>query len=223
MAFDGALTPDEGLPMAEIEREAKLTLSQGDYQRLMARGRVLERREQLNVYLHDPDRVHEGLGYFRVRYESGREPVATLKILKGWKGDVREMVEIERPLKELGPGLFPWPRRYVRVDSNLPGELGRHFLAMGIQYLRRLGWMRNLRCVVEVEGEGWVEVDRTELPGGRIQHEVEIETQDEALLRRLMVWVMETAPSAEVSTVGKFSRFLEAVGGAHPAPTEADP
>ena len=202
--------------MAEIERETKLVVSPGDYRRLRAKGRLLECRDQLNVYLHDPGRIVEGSGYFRVRYESGREPMATLKVPRGWKGPVREMVEIERPLRELGSGLYPWPRRHVQVESDLPDEMGRHFLSLGIHRLRRLGWMRNLRCRVEAEGGGLVEVDRTELPGGKIHHEVEIETWDEALLRRLMAWVRETAPSAEVTTVGKFSRFLEAVAGGFP-------
>ena len=55
--------------MAHIEKEAKLTLSQVDYYRLREDCRVLECRDQLNIYLHDPHRLHEGLGYFRVRFE----------------------------------------------------------------------------------------------------------------------------------------------------------
>lgn len=196
--------------MAEIEREAKLIVSPGDYERIRAVGRVLEIRDQLNVYLHDPDRLQEGLGYLRVRYESGREPTATLKIPRGWEGPVREMLEIERPLKGLGPGLFPWPRRDVPVESNLPPEMGSHFLALGIHRIRRLGWMRNIRCFLEVEEGAVVELDRTALPDGTIHHEVEIETRDQALLQRLVDWVRATAPSAEVTAVGKFSRFLEA-------------
>ena len=200
--------------MAEIEREAKLTLSPGDYQ-LLERGlAVLESRDQLNVYLHDPDRLEEDLGYLRVRYEAGREAIVTLKIPVGWDGEVREMVEVERPLKGLGPGLYPWPRREVRVESNLPEEMCRHFLAQGISRLRRLGWMRNLRRVLDVDGLGTVELDRTQLPGGAIHYEVEIEQQDEDLLNRLVARIREMAPSAESSRVGKFSLFLEAARGA---------
>ena len=209
--------------MAEVEKEAKLIVSREDYQRLRARSRILECRNQLNVYLHDPGRVHEELGYFRVRYESGRQPVATLKIPRGWKGPMREMLEIERPLKELGPGLYPWPRRHVRVESDLPEEMSRHFLELGIHDLRRLGWMRNFRCLAEVEGLGLLELDVTELPGGKIHHEVEIECWEEALLHRLIAWVEATAPSAEVTTVGKFSRFLEAVAGTRAAPPGGGP
>jgi len=198
--------------MAEIEREAKLTLTLRDYRRLEEGHRVLESRDQLNVYLHDPDRLLEGLGYLRVRYEAGREAVVTLKIPMGWKGEVREMVEMECPLKGLGPELCPWPRRRVRVASNLPPEMGRHFLSRGMPVLRRLGWMRNLRLVLDVEGLGTVELDRTRLPGGAIHHEVEIETPDEDLLGRIVARIREMAPSAQASRVGKFSRFLEAAG-----------
>lgn len=193
--------------MAQIEKETKLTVSPEDYDLIRGRGRVLECRKQFNVYLHDPSRLHQGLGYFRVRYETGKDPVATLKIPVGWEGAVRRMVEIERPLRELGPGLFPRPRRRIQVRDDIPGELGQHFLALGITSLRRLGWMRNLRCVVDV-GEGVVELDQTRLPDGSVHFEVEIETPDDALQAALAATIREWAPSAVESQVGKFSRFL---------------
>ncbi len=199
--------------MAEIEKEAKLVVSSQDYHRLMETGTLLGCRDQLNIYFHDPERLGQGLGYFRVRFQTGREPVATLKIPKIWVGAVREMVEIQRPLSEMGPGLRPRPGRTIRVAEDLPGQMGRHFSALGITRLRRLGWMRNRRCEIQLGGIGTVELDRTLLPGGRVHHEVEIETSDEDLLRRLMEKVREGAPSAVPSSVGKFSRFLEAMDG----------
>jgi len=204
--------------MGGIEREAKLTLSFHDYEGLKETGHVLECTDQLNVYLHDPDRLEEGLGYLRVRYEGGREPLATLKVPRRWEGGFREMLEIERPLKEMGPGLHPWPRRRVQVTSDLPDEMRRHFLDQGIQVVHRLGWMRNLRCVVEMEGLGAVELDRTRLPGGRFHHEVEIESRDVEGSARLVERVLEVAPSAAPSRVGKFSLFLEAAGIVPPYP-----
>lgn len=204
--------------MGEIEREAKLTLSLRDYERLREEGRVLDCRDQLNVYLHDPGRLQEGLGYLRVRYEMGREPVATLKVPRGWEGEFREMLEMESPLKGLGPGLYPWPRRHVQVASDLPDEMRRHFLAHGIHVVRRLGWMRNLRCVVEIEGLGAVELDRVRLPDGRLHHEVEIESPDADLSSRLVERILEFAPSAAPSRVGKFSLFLESAGLVRPYP-----
>jgi hypothetical protein len=57
-----------------------------------------------------------------------------------------------------------------------------------------------------------VEVDRYTLPGGEVLHEVEIEHPVEEVHRILVDRVRELAPSAEVTRMGKFSRFLVAVG-----------
>lgn len=222
--------------MTPLERETKLTVSADDYRLILGKGRVLEIRDQLNVYLHDPVRLAEGLGYFRVRFEAGREAVATLKIPAGWHGDTREMIEVERPLRELGPALYPRPRRWVAVDTGLPEELLKHFHSLGITRLRRLGWMRNLRCVVglrptgvegrrhtgfeelesagvgKLEVAGILEVDRTVLPGGMILHEVEIESPSDETHRQLVERVRELAASAAITRIGKFDRFLAALG-----------
>ncbi len=198
--------------MAHVEKETKLTLSAEDYLRIREGGKVLERRDQLNVYLHDPDRLREDLGYFRVRFEAGRGAVATLKIPVGWRGEMREMLEVEASLRDMGPALFPRPRRYVSVERDLPEAFRGHFLSLGILRLRRLGWMRNLRCVVELGPEGRVELDRTVLPGGEVVHEVEIESPREEAHRLLADRIREMAPSAEPSRTGKFTRFLDALG-----------
>lgn len=198
--------------MAQIEKEAKLTVSPEDYDRIRERGVVLECREQLNVYYHDPARLHQGLGYLRVRFEAGRQPVATLKIPVAWDGAVRRMVEIEEALRELGPPLYPRPPRELQVRDDLPKEMGGHFLNLEITRLRRLGWMRNLRCVVDV-GKGEVELDRTRLPDGTLHFEVEIETPDDELQITLARIIRDWAPSATPSQIGKFSRFLETLPG----------
>jgi len=198
--------------LAQIETETKLIVSPEDYDRIRERGRVLECREQLNIYYHDPARLQEGLGYLRIRFETGREPVATLKIPVAWEGAVRRMVEIEEPLRVLGPPLYPRPPREVQVREDLPKEMSGHFHKLEITRLRRLGWMRNLRCVVDV-GSGEVELDRTRLPDGTLQFEVEIETPDDALQLTLTRTIREWAPSATPSRVGKFSRFLETLPG----------
>lgn len=198
--------------MSALEKETKLLLTPEGYESIREAGRVLECRDQLNVYLHDLHRLREHLGYFRVRYQGGREPVATLKIPAGWKGDTREMVEVERPLSELGPSLNPWPRRWVRVDTELPEGFREHFQDLGITRLRRLGWMRNHRCVVVLPPLGTVELDRTVLPDGSVLREVEIEDPADQVHGALVEGIRELAPEAEVSRVGKFSRFLRAAG-----------
>jgi uncharacterized protein YjbK len=194
--------------LAQIEKETKLIVSPEDYDRIRERGVVLECREQLNVYYHDPSRLNEGLGYLRVRFEAGREPVLTLKIPVSWEGSVRRMVELEETLREVGPPLHPRPPRKIHVDNDLPSSMSGHFHNLDITRLQRLGWMRNLRCVVDM-GSGEVELDRTRLPDGTLQFEVEIETPDDALQAALTQTVMEWAPSATPSRIGKFSRFLE--------------
>lgn len=196
--------------MAQVEKETKLAVSAEDYDRIRRRGSVLECRDQLNIYLHDPSRLQESLGYFRVRFETGRAAVATLKIPLSWDRGVRRMVEIEHPLRELGEGFFPRPRRRILVSAGLPAELGAFFAEVGIQEVHRLGWVRNLRRVVDVGG-GTVELDRTRLPDGSVHHEVEIDTPDEALHRTLGAVVRSWAPSASESRTGKFTLFLEAL------------
>lgn len=198
--------------MTPIERETKLVISPGDYWRIREGGRVLECRDQLNIYLHDPTRLKEEMGYFRVRFESGHDPAATLKIPVGWKGDMREMLEVERPLSELGPGLFPRPRRWVMVDTELPGGFMEHLQALGVHRLRRLGWMRNHRCIVGFGDLGTIELDRTVLPDGELHHEVEIEHPSEERHRILVERVRSLAPSATFSRIGKFSLFMSAMG-----------
>jgi hypothetical protein len=198
--------------LSPIERETKLAVSAEDYARIRDAGRLVERTDQLNVYLQDPRRLHEQLGYFRVRYETNRLPVATLKIPVGWKGDVREMVEVERLLSEMGPALFPRPRRWVPVDPNVPEGLMEHFQALGITMLRRLGWMRNLRCLLELPPLGTIELDLTTLPGGDRLFEVEIENPSEEYHEALVRRVREIAPQAAFNPIGKFSRFLEGIG-----------
>lgn len=202
--------------MAEMEKEAKLTILPEDYLRLRQALPVQECREQLNVYLHDPTRLFEGLGYLRVRFETRREPVVTLKVPRGWDGEVREMWEVEEPLHRCGPGLFPRPRRRIEVATDLTEEMADHFSSMGITHLRRLGWMRNRRCLLEVGDQGLVELDRTELPGGGVHFEVEVETADQNRMEALLDRIRELAPTASTSRVGKFSRFLEALPGVSP-------
>ncbi len=202
--------------MSPLERETKLTISAQDYVVLRKEGRLLERRDQLNIYFHDPDHLLDHpldhLGYFRVRYESDREPVAALKIPVGWQGGMREMIEVERPLSGFGPSLFPRPLRWVRVDEGAPEGFMEHFQASGITRLRRLGWMRNLRLVMDLDSGGPIELDRTVLPGGEVSYEVEIESPHEQVHAACVEAGRTLVPSAEFSRIGKYSRFLLAVG-----------
>ena len=198
--------------MSPIEKETKLVLSAEDYRSILEGGRIVEATDQLNIYFHDPLRLRDEVGYFRVRFESGRIPVATIKIPVRWRGEMREMVEIERPLSELGPDLFPRPRRWVRVDPGLAEGFMEHFQGLGIRRLRRLGWMRNQRCVIDFGALGTVELDRAVLPDQKVLYEVEIENPSDEKHLGLVAKVKDLAPSARHTRVGKFSRFMSAVG-----------
>ena len=102
--------------------------------------------------------------------------------------DWREVRDADRPLGTLNAG----PLEALKLTSPL----------------RCHGVMRNTRHVILCEGFT-LEVDRTELPGGRIDAEVEVETDDAAGARAL---VEDKAKEAGVTlfpqTTGKYARFL---------------
>jgi hypothetical protein len=196
--------------MTAVERETKLVLSSGDYRRLLDAGNLVECSDQLNVYYHDPGRLADAEGYLRVRFTAGKEPMVTLKVPLGWSGDLREMMEVERSLREMGKAFFPRPRRCLLVATDLPDEFAAPFVAAGITELWRLGWMRNHRCLLDFPPDGTVELDRTVLPDGVVVHEVEIESDREAAHEALVVQIRRHAPSARSTQVGKFTRFLQA-------------
>lgn len=198
--------------MSPLERETKLIVLPDDAGKIRRAGQVVSCADQLNIYLQDPARLSEPVGYCRVRFETGAQPVATLKVLMGWKGHIREMMELERPLAELGPDFYPRPRRWVRIDSRAPEGFMEHFSALGIRRLRRLGWMRNRRWVVRLGTTGMVEVDRTVLPDGTVHYEVEIEHPSEERQLELTELLRKLAPSAEPTRLGKYTRFLAATG-----------
>jgi hypothetical protein len=121
---------------------------------------------------------------------------------------MREMLEIERPLSEMGPALFPRPKRWISVEPGLPPEFSEHFRNLGILRIRRLGWMRNHRCLLALDEVGQVELDRTRLPDGRLHFEAEIEEPSEARHQALVSRVKAMAPSAKGTRIGKFTRFV---------------
>ena len=209
MNVGSELETQSGFP---IEKETKLVVSPDDYQVILRGGKILDCREQLNIYLHDPERLREGLGSFRIRYEPARQAMATLKIPIRWIGETREMLELECPLSEMGPDFFPRPRRWISVDAGMPEEYAKHFQDLGISRLRRLGWMRNHRCLLDLGEIGEVELDRTRLPDGRVHFEAEIEEPSEAKHKALVAAVKKMAPSAKGTRIGKFTRFIASLG-----------
>ena len=56
-------------------------------------------------------------------------------------------------------------------------------------------------------GSNWT---KPSYPNGEVVHEVEIESDQNAVHEALVVRIRRHAPSARISRVGKFSRFLQA-------------
>ena len=98
------------------------------------------------------------------------------------------------------------------MDSGIPEEYAKHFQDLGISRLRRLGWMRNHRCLLELGEIGQVELDRTRLPDGRVHFEAEIEEPSEVRHQALVAAVKKMAPSATGTRIGKFTRFIASLG-----------
>ena len=79
--------------------------------------------------------------------------------------------------------------------------------------LRCHGVMRNTRHVIACGGFT-LEVDRTELPGGRVDAEVEVETGDPEGARSLVQARAEAAGVALFpQTTGKYARFIASLAG----------
>jgi adenylate cyclase class IV len=116
--------------------------------------------------------------------------------------------EVESPLE---------PARWAEV---LSGQ--RDLLDLDPEPLRGLGLtspltchgvMRNLRHVIDCGGFV-LEVDRTELPGDRVDCEVEVETDDPEGARRLVTARADAAGVALFAQErGKYARFLAALAG----------
>ena len=79
--------------------------------------------------------------------------------------------------------------------------------------LRCHGVMRNTRHVIACEGFT-LEVDRTELPGGRVDAEVEVETHDPEGARAVVKALADAAGVALFpQTTGKYARFIASLAG----------
>ncbi len=203
--------------MSSIETELKLLLSEEEYERL--------RREAENPLVQGPaERLlarsrppRGGPGLFPIRYRNGSvpggDPEDSRRLGWGHAKDAGGGAAAGRP----GACSLSTSRRWIHVERDLPEAFRGHFQRLGIRRLRRLGWMRNLRCVVELEPTGSVELDRTVLPGGRVRHEVEIEDPSPESRAALQSMIMALAPGARVSRVGKFSSFLAASGWTKPS------
>jgi inorganic triphosphatase YgiF len=195
-----------------IEVEAKLELQRDAYIELLQIGSIKQEIEQLNVY-YDSEWILAGHGAtFRVRFARGALPVCTLKIpISVDNSGLRVSREIEEPLQAATtrPAASIAPARSFPVQS-LSARYRDALGSVNVDRLRRVGWVRNRRTVIEIRGLGEVEVDQLRLPNGITFFEAEIEHADRAVIGALSQFLRQRWPSVRPSSMGKFERFRRA-------------
>lgn len=196
--------------MINSELESKLELSAADFADLLALGEVLKVTEQLNVYYDCDSRLANEASTFRIRFAAGSSPVVTLKVPRKRDGALRESLEIEQPVAGSEFKILARARCFD-VSKDLPESFASVLNGLGVEVLSRIGWMRNTRWLVRLDGEFPVELDRTSLPDGTIVHEAEIETPDMTVHEQLIGFICQTARSAQPSRMSKFERFSNAL------------
>ena len=186
------------------EIETKIELTAAAFARLLAGSTVLSEVDQLNVYYDCRDAISHRSGSLRIRFVRGAAPVITLKLPIERSGGRRVSYELEEQFSRR------LPPRVIRV-RDLP-----HALQLQLQEIcsvppRRLGAMRTHRKTVRLPGGDVVEMDEVVLPGGRVFHEVEIESDDPVTHDAAVAAVQRSAPDCRMSERGKFQRFRDAL------------
>jgi uncharacterized protein YjbK len=198
---------------SSLEVESKLELSRFDFEHLLGSGQTQKTTEQLNVYYDSEGLLAASGSTFRVRFATGRMPVVTLKIPIYSHDGCRTSREIEAPITQAIASLrgrvsIP---RIIDVQRLLAPDFADALSKLNISTLRRVGYMRNRRHVVEFAGLGTVELDWAKLPDGKDFYEAEIESDDFEERRRLVDFVRQVVPASRPSTISKFERFQRAV------------
>ncbi len=199
-----------------MERELKLALVEPDHLPLMLA--VLPDPtavvEQTNHYFVDPEGLLQAQRVMvRVRESRHLHPegptTVELTVKRRLASEDGYFVADERECA-LDPDLW---RRVLLGERDLSAIGAAPLAPLSLSVLIRHGTMRNVRHVIPL-GPYTLEVDRTELPGGRIDAEVEVETHDPEGARRQVTILAERAGVSLVSqTLGKYARFIEASRG----------
>lgn len=187
------------------EVETKFELDAAAFERLKSAALITNVTEQLNVYYDCAWELAEHAGTFRVRFALGTRPVVTLKLPVSTIGRRRVMCELETTPDRCFGGRH-LPSGSIRVNAQLPEAFEDALTAIGISELSRVGWVRNQRWSLEVDGDT-LELDRLKLPNGQIIYEAEIDTPNTAAHLRLADWIKYWAPTAKPSEISKFQRF----------------
>lgn len=194
----------------EQEHEVAWTVSDADLGWLLSYER--DRTIIHNVYYDDGTRILDAGGTFRVRYtldDFGRRKVpakVTLKLVKGFAGDVRHAVETT--------GEFCSPEPPERLHSKtplLPIQCRATLSELGITVLTRLGMLPCIRRRLRTDHGLLCDLDTAELPGGTLLHEIEFESDDPAEHELCAEWIRTIARSAQLSRTRKHERFRQAI------------
>lgn len=207
-----------------VEIEIKLALLDADsWERArVALGEPTRIIEQTNHYYDTEDAALEAQrGMLRVREGAGA-PVATLKLGARLQDGVLAAREVEAPLEAGDWEQVARGERGLESVEVSPVRVALAHLPPGAQ-LQLVGTMRNRRSVHELGGL-LVELDRTELPDGTVDHEVELETAEPEAARARLVAVLDGCEArwAEQPAT-KVQRFLAALRRARAAGATPDP
>lgn len=192
---------------AKIELETKLELPESQFHELIARCKVRKRSKQLNIYFDCDWLLADKSITCRVRFtDSGNTATLKLPCKSNTSHGPRAVKELEAKLEG---GLSGLPHRHIDVMAHLPYAWSEQLARLGVSTLSRVGWMRNTRYLVLLDGEQF-EMDEVILPNGSKVFEVEIESSDPMVHLRLVRFIKSVAPDARPSVQSKFQRFREA-------------
>lgn len=196
-----------------VELETKLEVDERGFQILKESTIIKKCVDQLNVYYDDAWKLAQCSATLRVRYQRGRQPQLTLKVPVEYRGEKRVMREFETEFAGACTRDECRVKSHLRLSivEDLPPEMGHQVSQLGVRKLRRVGWMRNQRYVLLIEGVGELELDRVGLPNGATVYEAEIESSDPVVHQQLVAFVRERVPSAQHSEISKFERFRRAL------------
>lgn len=191
-----------------IERELKYHLDEARYERLKtALGTPEHTKEQVNLYLDTPGReLCDAHGALRLRRE-GDKRFLTYKRGKAQEGSFFELHEFE---VEATPEQWS-----LLAGGKLPeGELEpidrlKHDFPH-VNGVVTLGEARNLRICYPLPTGDTAELDRTTFPNGRVDFELEVETENPAEVERHLE---SLGVPLTPQTKTKFRRFLDAISG----------
>lgn len=166
--------------------------------------------EQVNHYYETSDGGLRAIrGMLRVREGEGA-PIVTLKLRPRLQGGLLEAREVEEVLDPAAWEDVAVGRRGLESLDALPVRVALDALPAGARLLRQ-GTMRNRRSVHPLSEGLEVELDRTELPDGTVDHEVEVETDTPADARPRIVALLDGCGAHwEDQPETKYQRFLAA-------------